>query len=91
MADIKYTATWWASSIEWWKNYRNSPASITIQINQQQFDSLNRLGNLENDRTYARQMGFEPSVILMVDCITACNMLLGRYTLSAIASIALDV
>ena len=43
---------------------------------------------LENDRTYARQMGFEPSVILMVDCITACNMLLGRYTLSAIASIA---
>ena len=46
---------------------------------------------LENDRTYARQMGFEPSVILMVDCITACNMLLGRYTLSAMASIALDV
>ena len=91
MADIKYTATWWASSIEWWKNYRNSPASITIQINQQQFDSLNRLGNLENDRTYARQMGFEPSVILMVDCIIARNMLLGRYTLSAIASIALDV
>ena len=62
------------------KSYRNSPASIT-----------NRLSNLENDRTYARQMGFEPSVILMVDCITACNMLLGRYTLSAIASIALDV